>query len=131
MKIHSITSSDLTRSPDPRLFALYVAFCHVEIDVHRDVSPEPLFLHLRSSIACAVISAPQGKGESGEKYSSRYIGSMVGDVHRTLLYGGIFGYPADINNPDGGFLQHEGFVFVACGCVAGCSTGVVVRAQPA
>lgn len=48
-------------------------------------------------------SAPQGKGESGEKYSSRYIGSMVGDVHRTLLYGGIFGYPGDINNPNGVF----------------------------
>ena len=43
----------------------------------------------------------QGDGESGEKYSSRYIGSMVGDVHRTLLYGGIFGYPGDINNPNG------------------------------
>lgn len=26
---------------------------------------------------------------------------MVGDVHRTLLYGGIFGYPADKKNPDG------------------------------
>lgn len=26
---------------------------------------------------------------------------MVGDVHRTLLYGGIFGYPADVKNPDG------------------------------
>ena len=27
--------------------------------------------------------------------SLRYIGSMVSDVHRTLLYGGIFMYPAD------------------------------------
>jgi len=26
---------------------------------------------------------------------------MVGDVHRTLQYGGIFGYPADRINPDG------------------------------
>jgi len=42
-----------------------------------------------------------GQGESGKRYSSRYIGSMVGDVHRTLLYGGIFGYPADANNKDG------------------------------
>lgn len=43
----------------------------------------------------------QGKGESGSAYSSRYIGSMVGDVHRTLLYGGIFGYPGDTKNPTG------------------------------
>lgn len=34
-------------------------------------------------------------------YSSRYIGSMVGDIHRTLLYGGIFGYPADRLSPEG------------------------------
>ena len=33
----------------------------------------------------------RGKGESKQAYSARYIGSMVGDVHRTLLYGGIFG----------------------------------------
>ncbi len=26
--------------------------------------------------------------------ASRYVGSMVADVHRTLVYGGIFGYPA-------------------------------------
>jgi fructose-1,6-bisphosphatase len=28
-------------------------------------------------------------------YSARYVGSMVSDVHRTLLYGGIYLYPAD------------------------------------
>jgi len=50
-----------------------------------------------------------GKGESGEKYSARYIGSMVGDVHRTLLYGGIFGYPGDAKNPNGKLrLLYEG-----------------------
>lgn len=26
---------------------------------------------------------------------------MVADIHRTLLYGGIFGYPADSNHPKG------------------------------
>lgn len=34
-------------------------------------------------------------------YSARYIGSMVADVHRTLLYGGIFLYPGDTRNPEG------------------------------
>eukprot|EP01026_Neomeris_dumetosa_P052178 TRINITY_DN4609_c0_g1_i15.p1 TRINITY_DN4609_c0_g1~~TRINITY_DN4609_c0_g1_i15.p1 ORF type:complete len:417 (-),score=51.43 TRINITY_DN4609_c0_g1_i15:466-1716(-) len=37
----------------------------------------------------------------GNPYSARYIGSMVGDFHRTLLYGGIYGYPADSKNPNG------------------------------
>ena len=40
--------------------------------------------------------------EKGKKtYSLRYIGSMVADVHRTLLYGGIFMYPTDKKSPEG------------------------------
>ncbi|MBX7041758.1 MAG: class 1 fructose-bisphosphatase [Ignavibacteria bacterium] len=38
---------------------------------------------------------------TGRPYSSRYIGSLVADFHRNLLYGGIFMYPADKKNPDG------------------------------
>lgn len=37
----------------------------------------------------------------GKPYSSRYIGSMVADIHRNLLYGGIFIYPADRRSPNG------------------------------
>lgn len=36
-----------------------------------------------------------------EPYSSRYIGSMVADIHRNLIYGGIFIYPEDKRNPNG------------------------------
>ncbi|KAI8149288.1 fructose-1,6-bisphosphatase [Fennellomyces sp. T-0311] len=36
-----------------------------------------------------------------QKYSARYVGSMVSDIHRTLLYGGIFGYPADAKSKRG------------------------------
>ncbi len=39
--------------------------------------------------------------ESSRPYSSRYIGSMVADIHRNLLYGGIFMYPADSRHPNG------------------------------
>jgi fructose-1,6-bisphosphatase I len=34
-------------------------------------------------------------------FGSRYIGSLVADVHRTLLQGGIFMYPADSQSPRG------------------------------
>ncbi|MCQ6513275.1 fructose-bisphosphatase class I, partial [Vibrio parahaemolyticus] len=34
-------------------------------------------------------------------YSARYIGSLVGDFHRTLLYGGIYGYPRDQKSKNG------------------------------
>lgn len=37
--------------------------------------------------------------ERGSK--ARYIGSMVADVHRTLIKGGVFAYPSDRKNPSG------------------------------
>src|ERR1051325_62846 len=39
--------------------------------------------------------------EDKKAYSMRYIGSMVTDVHRTLLYGGVFLYPADVKSHKG------------------------------
>lgn len=38
---------------------------------------------------------------SKKPYSGRYVGSMVADIHRTLLYGGIYIYPADNKSPKG------------------------------
>ena len=47
--------------------------------------------------------------ETNRPYSGRYIGSMIADVHRTLLYGGIFLYPADSRHPNGKLrLMYEG-----------------------
>lgn len=40
-------------------------------------------------------------GRLGKGYSSRFIGSMVADFHRTLLRGGIFLYPATTSYPKG------------------------------
>ena len=36
---------------------------------------------------------------TGRPFSLRYIGSLVADFHRNLLYGGIFLYPADYKDP--------------------------------
>lgn len=42
-------------------------------------------------------------------YSARYVGSMVADIHRTILYGGIYLYPADVKSPKGKLrLLYEG-----------------------
>ncbi len=38
---------------------------------------------------------------TGRPYSSRYIGSLVADFHRNMLYGGIFMYPKDKTHPEG------------------------------
>jgi fructose-1,6-bisphosphatase I len=40
-------------------------------------------------------------GGTGRTYSSRYIGSLVADFHRTLLKGGIFLYPPTKQHPGG------------------------------
>merc|ERR1740138_1978111 len=48
-----------------------------------------------------ITALQKGEGETGKQYTARYLGSMVGDIHRTLLYGGIFGYPSDTKNPNG------------------------------
>lgn len=48
--------------------------------------------------------------KSGAKpYTARYVGSMVADIHRTILYGGIYMYPADAKSPKGKLrLLYEG-----------------------
>ncbi len=38
---------------------------------------------------------------NGKTYSSRYIGSLVADFHRTLLKGGVFLYPPTAKQPKG------------------------------
>merc|ERR1712223_828551 len=49
----------------------------------------------------AVKEYVRSKKKGSNPYGSRYIGSMVADVHRTLKYGGIFMYPATASNPNG------------------------------
>lgn len=39
--------------------------------------------------------------DTGGPYTQRYIGSMVADVHRNLIKGGIFMYPATTDKPNG------------------------------
>jgi len=53
----------------------------------------------------AYVNGAKSGAFSGKASTLRYIGTMVGDVHRTLLYGGIFFYPKD--KKDGkGKLRH-------------------------
>jgi fructose-1,6-bisphosphatase I len=48
------------------------------------------------------IDACQRKDKSnGGPYTQRYIGSMVSDVHRNLIKGGIFMYPGTTDKPNG------------------------------
>jgi len=77
----------------------------------------------------------KGTGRSGKRFSSRYIGSMVGDVHRTLLYGGVFGYPGDTKNVNGKLrLLYEGapmsFIMEQAGGLSTTGRRRVMEIQP-
>jgi len=68
-------------------------------------------------------------------YSQRYVGSMVADVHRTILYGGIFIYPADTRSKDGKLrLLYEAnpmaFIIEQAGGKASTGTERILDIQP-
>jgi fructose-1,6-bisphosphatase I len=68
-------------------------------------------------------------------YASRYIGSMVADVHRTLLKGGVFLYPPTTRAPNGKLrLLYEGnpmaLVIEQAGGVAADGRGRILEVAP-
>lgn len=77
----------------------------------------------------------QKTAENGGPYSQRYIGSMVSDVHRNLIKGGIFMYPATTSQPSGKLrLMYEAnpfaFILEVAGGVATDGTGRILDIQP-
>jgi fructose-1,6-bisphosphatase I len=71
----------------------------------------------------------------GRPYTHRYIGSMIADVHRTLIKGGIFFYPADRDNKKGKLrLMYEcnpmAFLMEAAGGIATTGTGRILDVVP-
>lgn len=73
------------------------------------------------------------KNEGG--FGSRYIGSMVADVHRTLLQGGLFMYPPEQAQPEGKLrLLYEAapmaFIVEQAGGRASTGTGDIRDIQP-
>lgn len=49
----------------------------------------------KKCVFCRYVQECKNPSYGGSPKSLRYVGSMVADVHRTILYGGIFMYPAD------------------------------------
>ncbi|XP_066473066.1 fructose-1,6-bisphosphatase isozyme 2 [Tiliqua scincoides] len=73
--------------------------------------------------------------EEGSPYGARYVGSMVADVHRTLVYGGIFLYPANEKSPKGKLrLLYEcnpmAFIIEQAGGIATTGTEAVLDVKP-
>ena len=75
------------------------------------------------------------KKEAGGPYTQRYIGSMVADVHRNLIKGGIFMYPGTIEKPKGKLrLLYEcnpfAFILEVAGGKATDGTRAILDVQP-
>lgn len=73
--------------------------------------------------------------ETGRPYTARYIGSMVADIHRTLIMGGIFIYPSSNRYPEGKLrLMYEcnplGFIIEQAGGMATDGEGRIMEIQP-
>ena len=62
-----------------------------------------------------------GRGESGKSYSARYICSLVGDAHRTFIYGGWAGNPRPHLRV---VFEAAPLAFVARACGASATDGV-------
>ena len=74
-------------------------------------------------------------GRLGKFYSSRFVGSLVADFHRTLLRGGIFLYPATKNYAEGRLrLLYEAnpvaFIAEHAGGAASNGTKAILDIQP-
>jgi fructose-1,6-bisphosphatase I len=74
-------------------------------------------------------------GALGRQYSSRYIGSLVADFHRTLLKGGIFLYPPTKDQPGGKLrLLYEAnplaFIAEQAGGMASSGRGRILDIKP-
>lgn len=73
--------------------------------------------------------------ETNRPYSHRYIGSMVADLHRTLIKGGIFMYPNDRKNANGKLrLIYEcnpmSFIIEKAGGIGSTGSGSVLEVIP-
>lgn len=94
-------------------------------EAQADSFPEPyrkFLAHLRS-------------GGMGRDYSSRYVGSLVADFHRTLLKGGVYLYPPSSRYPGGKLrLMYEAnpiaYLAEQAGGVASDGKGRIMEIEP-
>jgi fructose-1,6-bisphosphatase I len=59
------------------------------------------FFQFESNVKKYIDACQHKTKENGGPYTQRYIGSMVADVHRNLIKGGIFMYPGTVDKPNG------------------------------
>jgi len=81
-----ILSQENLRMPDQGIY-------YSVNEAYRDAFPEEYMHYL--------LNLRQGRVGRGQRYASRYVGSLVADFHRTLLKGGVFLYPPTASHAQG------------------------------
>jgi len=82
-------------------------FClsHPEMKIPRNGKTysinEGYYVHFPDGVKKYIKYCQEEDAKTNRPYSSRYIGSAVADIHRNLIYGGIFIYPITSQNPKG------------------------------
>lgn len=93
------------------------------------------YVHFPQEIKDYIKYCQQDDPATSRPYTSRYIGSMVADIHRNLIKGGIFLYPSTSSHPNGKLrLVYEcnpmAFVVEQAGGIATDGKGRILDIQP-
>lgn len=93
------------------------------------------FFQYNEKVRKYITACQQKTKDNGGPYTQRYIGSMVADVHRNLIKGGIFMYPGTTDKPKGKLrLLYEcnpfAFIIEVAGGKATDGIGRILDIQP-
>ena len=86
---------------DPSVGEFLLSHAHMQMPARKNIYSvnEGNYVYWPPEVQRYIDYLHQKDPASQRPYSTRYVGSLVADFHRTLLYGGIFLYPADTKDP--------------------------------
>ncbi|WP_028298663.1 class 1 fructose-bisphosphatase [Olivibacter sitiensis] len=93
------------------------------------------YIHFPQGVKDYIKYCQQHDPSTNRPFTSRYIGSMVADIHRNLIKGGIFLYPSTSSHPNGKLrLVYEcnpmAFIIEQAGGIATDGKGRILDIQP-
>lgn len=96
---------------------------------------EANFHHFSHPVRQYLDSLKESSSAVRARSSARYVGALVADVHNVLINGGIYGYPATRDNPDGKLrLLYEccpmAMIIEEAGGAASTGTGRILDVMP-
>lgn len=88
---------------DPSIGEFCLSHPNMKIPVNGSIYSinEGNYVHFPEGVKKYLKYAQMEDQATGRPYTSRYIGSMVADIHRNLIKGGIYIYPTTASSPNG------------------------------